>query len=200
MVVANDTFVPKVSMISIRKQTNLPSARSLRRSSRRYGVQGTWSKVTWCFKKFMFTSISRARFPHDFFPTRLLRDSAAHITRQIMATTRSLSRQVDVADDDDDDDELSEEQIQSLLNGATARLEAKSQLSLSSNSLPRLTFPKLDAGTTAEPVLVTENKLTRINKGVEQGEASGFRKVEDPVVAKAFAKEVCCTSLSFFKG
>ncbi|QIW98355.1 hypothetical protein AMS68_003873 [Peltaster fructicola] len=94
----------------------------------------------------------------------------------------AMSQRIDAADDD-----LTEEQINSLLSRATARLKAKAQTT--ANAPTRLTFPKLDPGAVTESGISTEGHLTKVKNDGRSKSIAGFRKVEDPVAAKALAKE-----------
>jgi hypothetical protein len=95
--------------------------------------------------------------------------------------------------------DLTDEQMDALLDRATARLKAKSQ----SQDLVNLdekedayTFPKLDTGKVEKPYIstTTQNVATadaaRLVDDKQRKKADGIRRVEEPVQNKKLAREV----------
>lgn len=100
------------------------------------------------------------------------------------------------------DEDISDEQIEQLLARATSRLQEKSQ----DNQLTQSTtqhnfhFPRLDAGQLEKPYVSTKNDIatvdaSRLLQEKHRKQANGPRKVEDPVISKITAAEVCLHSL-----
>ena len=104
-------------------------------------------------------------------------------------------------------EELSDAQIDQLLAKATARLQQKSTgndlLAPSGDRSKPFYFPKLNTGTLDKPYVSTKDDVTTIDapRLLAQRlrkQANGFRKVEDPVVAKKLAIEVSPSIESLF--
>ncbi|KAF2750291.1 Fcf2-domain-containing protein, partial [Sporormia fimetaria CBS 119925] len=88
--------------------------------------------------------------------------------------------------DDDMDEELSDAQIQSLLDEAERNLRAKQQ-TRETESLIRL--PKLNPGHIADTSLRTEGSITRVDpsklvRSEHRVLAEGIKKIEDPIQLK----------------
>jgi hypothetical protein len=100
------------------------------------------------------------------------------------------------------DDDMTDEQIEQLLAAAAARLQEKSKKGSQLVKTPeeqRLTFPKLDTGNLEKPYVSMNGEIatldaSRLLQDRHRKLANGARKVEDPVVAKKAAQEVCFTS------
>ena len=86
--------------------------------------------------------------------------------------------------------DLTEEQIDALLAGATARLKAKSQSKELTSVHETYTFPKLQTGDLEKPYVSTtkQNIATadsaRLVDEKQRKKADGIRRVEEPVMAK----------------
>lgn len=97
-----------------------------------------------------------------------------------------------------DDGELSDQQIQEMLAGASERLKQKATtIDVSNtNTAQSYNFPKLQTGKLERPyvqnigdVAVVDDK--RLLDRRHRQQASTFRKVDDPVTTKKMAIEVC---------
>lgn len=93
-----------------------------------------------------------------------------------------------------EDEELSDEQIQTLLKQAEARLrERATTAAQSAFTLPK--FPRLNAGDIAQPYVRTDGEVARVDSSKllnerERELANKIRKVEDPVAVKKKLLEV----------
>lgn len=96
--------------------------------------------------------------------------------------------------EDDTDEDLSEEQIQELLDEAAQRMRAKAAPASASDAPFKL--PKLTPGHIAESYEKTDGNITRLDQSKlidkkQQALANGgFKKIEDPLQIKRQRKEV----------
>lgn len=103
--------------------------------------------------------------------------------------------------EDDTDEELSDEQIQELLNEAAQRMRAKAAPASAADAPFKL--PKLKPGQIAESYEKTNGNITRLDQSKlidkeQQALANdGFKKIEDPLQIKKQRKEVCILPQSF---
>ncbi|KAK5109489.1 hypothetical protein LTR62_006941 [Meristemomyces frigidus] len=87
------------------------------------------------------------------------------------------------------DDELSDEQIETLLARATARLQQNPDQRRSTTKSSKFNFPKLDAGDLVKPYIHTNGEMAlvagkRLVEDKQRKQSNSFRKVEEPVAAK----------------
>lgn len=114
-----------------------------------------------------------------------------------MAMTGELSTRQSLGAEDD----LTDEQIEELLAGATARLEAKSK-AVQIQEPTKYNFPKLNTGKLEKPYISSDGVGAHVDAGrlleeKHRKQANGTRTVEDPVAAKKLAIEVSNTIFSF---
>ena len=99
-------------------------------------------------------------------------------------------------------EELSDEQMQAMLVRAAERRRTNASLKLSgdaaddSNNNKKYSFPKLNTGEIAKPYVSTTGEVAQVDASRLLQEkdrllANKVRKVEDPVVVKKKAAEVC---------
>jgi len=93
--------------------------------------------------------------------------------------------------------------MEQLLAQATTRLRQKESSKSLQTQPYRYTFPKLDAGALDQSYItstgdVAEADRTRLLEDEQRQKCGGIRKVEDPVVARKIALEVCQTTSSPF--
>lgn len=94
------------------------------------------------------------------------------------------------------EDEMSDEQMEELLAQATARLRERESSKALQAQPQKYTFPKLDAGNLDKSYItstgdVAEADRARLLEDKQRQSHGGIRKVEDPVVARKIALEVC---------
>ena len=96
-------------------------------------------------------------------------------------------------------EDLTDEQMDALLDRATARLKAKSQsqdLVVLEGEREAYVFPKLDTGKVEKPYIsttiqnVTTADAARLVDDKQRKKANGIRRVEEPVQSKKLAREV----------
>ncbi|WPH00713.1 rRNA-processing protein FCF2 [Acrodontium crateriforme] len=106
-----------------------------------------------------------------------------------MAMTGTLSTRQNLGAEDD----LTDEQIEELLAGATARLQAKSK-AVQIQEPTTFSFPKLNAGELEKPYISSDGvcahvDAARLLEDKHRKQANSTRMVEDPVAAKKLAIE-----------
>jgi len=101
-----------------------------------------------------------------------------------------------------EDEELSDEQIQTLLKQAEARLrERATTVAQSASTLLKL--PRLNVGDIAQPYVRTDGEIARVDSSKllserERELANKIRKVEDPVAVKKKLSQVGSHAFPFF--
>ena len=101
------------------------------------------------------------------------------------------------------ENDMTDEQMDALLERATARLKQKSNTAAlaTSDEHNKYTFPKLNTGKLDEAYVTSKGDVamvdaSRLLQAKQRKKANGIRKVEDPVSAKKFAEAVCLTYIS----
>lgn len=94
-----------------------------------------------------------------------------------------------------EDEELSDEQIQTLLKQAEARLRER-PTSAARGAATLFKFPRLNVGDIAQPYVRVDGDVARVDSSKlldkrERGLSDQIRKVKDPVVVKQKLLEVC---------
>lgn len=107
-----------------------------------------------------------------------------------MAATLELSV---AAPSESVDGDLTDEQVETLLARAAARLSQNPSIIEQDH---KFKFPKLNTGALAQPYITSDNGVAQLDsarllEGRQRQQANAMKKVEDPVAAKRLAVEVC---------
>jgi hypothetical protein len=105
--------------------------------------------------------------------------------------------------DHEEEEDLSEEQMDALLEAAEARLRQNDSAPRSSGTSYKI--PKLQSSGSDTPYVTTEGHVARVDRSkmvdakTQSAANAGVRKVEDPLVVKRRAEEVCllCSHLLY---
>jgi len=93
------------------------------------------------------------------------------------------------------EEEMTDEQMEELLNHATIRLKEREGLRFQNEEPARYTFPQLDAGNLEKAYVTKKGEVAEADKArlleeKDRQPGHGIRKMEDPVAAKKLAAEV----------
>lgn len=93
------------------------------------------------------------------------------------------------------EEDMTDEQMQELLNQATVRLKERQGLKFQAEEPTRYTFPKLDAGNMDKAYVTKKGEVAEADKArlleeKDRQPGQGIRKMEDPIAAKKLVAEV----------
>lgn len=102
---------------------------------------------------------------------------------------------MEVAEPSMAEEDMTDEQMQELLNQATVRLKEREGLKFQAEEPTRYTFPKLDAGDLDKAYVTKKGEVAQADKArlleeKDRQPGQGIRKMEDPIAAKKLAAEV----------
>jgi hypothetical protein len=97
--------------------------------------------------------------------------------------------------EDDSEEELTDQQVQEMLQDASRRMHEKQAGGIPTVPDAPFKLPKMNPGHIADNLLKTQGNVTRLDseKLIDQKEqalANGIKKIEDPIAVKKQMKEV----------